>query len=137
MHEKTRITTFGYNNGDPPSADTVFDVRQETTGDTPEGEREAADRILKRVKPGDRIAIGCDHGQFSSVHVARLVKKALGDNCTITHRDLEGEYNMAPLKQRKGIIGENIRTLKHKGLSETEATKKALAKDHATMKDDA
>lgn len=128
---KTRITTFGYKHGKPPSADRVYDVHGVPDEDH-DAEQAKADMIAGECTPGDHIAIGCTHGQYTSVGISRLVKKRLedeGHDVTITHRDLKDEYVLHPLTKKKDVVAENVKTYRHKGMSEVDAIAKAQTTD--------
>ena len=126
----TRIVTFGYHHEDPPKdADQVFDVREdesEKSMDPEEWDREAT-HIAKLVKPGQCIAIGCDHGEDRSPGVARLVAQKLDGPVTVTNPNLEG--NMPLMSgSSKGAVSANISELRKSGYPEKQAIAIAMSK---------
>ena len=126
----THITTFGHNKGPIPQADEYYDVRE--VPDTKEAEENEASHLANEITPGHTVALGCEHGEFTSPHIAELLRQKM-DNVEITNRDMyvdnkhTGDGNM--LKgDSKGVQSENIRSLKHKGLSEEQAVKQSMPK---------
>lgn len=87
MHEYgVHITTFGYDYGDPPKADRVYDVR-DLSGDPLYRHEieEKAEEIARDCESGEHIAIGCRLGHDRSPAVAKDVRRLKGG--TIEHRD--------------------------------------------------
>jgi hypothetical protein len=139
----TIVTTFGYDNGAPPKADHLFDVRDVESHDLAGREARAdeiAEQILNPNVPphvGDDIGIGCDHGDDRSVHIARMVQKHV-PNMQVVDRDLmrdpdseimgpESEHAMKLLKgDDPGIVRENMRTLKKRGMTELQAARHTM-----------
>lgn len=81
------ITSFGYAVGDPPDADQVYDERALTHNTSALAFADELTRITEfaRTHPDAHIAIGCEHGQYRSVTLARLVGLRTGHQ--VTHRD--------------------------------------------------
>ena len=129
---QTRITTFGHNKGPIPEADEYYDVRE--VPDTKEAEEDEATHLASEITPGHHVTIGCVHGEFTSPHIAELLKKKLG-NVVVTNRDMyvdtdhEGDSPM-PLMHgsSKGVISENIRTEMHAGKPQAQAIAIAMHK---------
>jgi len=126
----THITTFGHNKGPIPQADEYYDVRE--VPDTKEAEENEASHLANEITPGHSVALGCEHGEFTSPHIAELVRKKMG-NVKVTHRDMyvdtdhKGDDGMLKGDGR-GVMSENVRSAKHRGLSEEQAVKHALPK---------
>ena len=126
---KTRIVSFGYDHGDPPEADRVFDIRH-TRYNKESWDREA-ERIHSETTPGERVAIGDKHGHTRSVQVAERVAKELEPDVSLKHRD---QHKPHLLKGKThGVVSENVRTLKHQGLSEADAVRVAGKKAKTPM----
>src|SRR5207245_2253843 len=115
-------TTFGHEKGPIPEADEYYDVRE--VPDTKEAEEDEAQHLASEITPGHSVAIGCHHGEFTSPHIAELLRQNL-DNVQVTHRDMYVE----PVHHGNGAEkmplprDERIRSLKHKGFSEEQAIK--------------
>ena len=126
----TSITTFGYKHGGPPDGvDRVYDVREgnsDRSMDPEEWEREAT-RIASETHVGDSIAIGCDHGEDRSPHIAQLVAEKMDGPVKVSNPELEG--NM-PLMHgsSKGVISSNIRELRKSGYPEDQSIAIAMSK---------
>ena len=133
----THITTFGHNKGPIPQADEYYDVRE--VPDTKAGEEDEATHLAREITPGCTVALGCHHGEFTSPHIAELLQAKMG-NVEITHRDMYVDVhsgNGKPMLKgdRKEVLSENIRSLKHGGLSEEQAIKKSMPKKKQAKKD--
>jgi RNase adaptor protein for sRNA GlmZ degradation len=86
MRKKAHVTTFGYEYGNPPEADRVYDVRDLHDHPMNSGKiEERAEEIMEELEAGDHIAIGCELGHDRSPHVAARIKKEFG--ATVEHRD--------------------------------------------------
>lgn len=121
---KTRLVTFGFDHGEPPAADRVFDVRSSKYNS--QSWQDKAEEIANEIEPGETVAIGCKHGETRSVHIANHVKDLLGD-CEVKHLD-KGKHNTMPLihSSSDDAVSENIRELRHSGYPEEQAI--AIAK---------
>ena len=123
MAKLTKIITFGYaeEDGVPPEADQVFDVRDEPdepAGDYSKQWETRAQKIFDAITPGQTIAIGCAEGEDRSVHIAEMVKELLGGNATI----IDDEQ---PQEKTEAQIADDIRAGRNSGLSERDAILKA------------
>lgn len=120
---RTRLITFGYDHGEPPSeAHVVHDVRGLKYN------RDAWDskahEIAEATEHGDCIAIGCKHGHTRSVAVAKGVEEEMGD-VTVTHRDKD--KHMPLMKgSSKEVVSENIREMRKAGHPEDQAVAAAM-----------
>ncbi len=130
----THITTFGHEKGEIPDHDEYYDVRE--VPDTKEAEEDEASHLANEITPGCDVALGCHHGEYSSPHIAELLKKKMG-NVEVTHRDMyvepihhgNGSESM-PLMHggSKHVISENIRTEMHAGKPQAQAIAIAMHK---------
>lgn len=135
MDKRTILTTFGFRHGEPPKADLVFDARKVEHHDLDAWEQAASD-LAEQIKadPGMDVAIGCEDGDDRSVHIARFVQKLL-PNVVVVDRDLQpgagGNPTPEPSKDSmlkgkdKGVVGQNVQSLKSRGMSEMGAIKRA------------
>lgn len=82
------IVSFGYNQGTPPVADKVFDVRDlsHTLAHPNDKSRLLEITEYATAHPCQRIAIGCDEGKHRSRVLADLVGAKTKQS--IYHRDL-------------------------------------------------
>lgn len=121
------LVTFGYDHGEPPSADCVYDVRGEKYN--PREWARKAQEIADAAGEGETIAIGCKHGDTRSVRIAEDVKTRLGKGTTLTHLDKDKGDTM-PLMEGDDpqVINENIRELRKSGRPESEAIAAAYRK---------
>jgi uncharacterized protein YoaH (UPF0181 family) len=127
---QTRITTFGHNKGPIPEADEYYDVRE--VPDTKEAEEDEATHLASEITPGCTVALGCHHGEFTSPHIAELLKKKMGD-VKVTNRDMyvdteHSKDKLMPLMhgKSKGVISENIREMMKSGHSQPQAIAASL-----------
>lgn len=134
----THITTFGHNKGPIPQADEYYDVRE--VPDAKEAEEDEATHLAVEITPGCTVALGCHHGEFTSPHIAELLKEKMG-NVEVVNRDMYIDVDhgngKAMLKgEGKEVLSENIRSFKHGGLSEEQAIKKSMPKKKQAKKND-
>ncbi len=128
----THIMTFGHNKGPIPQADEYYDVRE--VPDTKEAEEDEAGYLAGEITPGCTVALGCHHGEFTSPHIAELLKEKMG-NVKVTNRDMyvdvdHGNGKSMPLMHgsSKHVISENIRSEMHAGKPQDQAIAIAMSK---------